>query len=611
MDVLTKRKKFTWWACMLFAITLMAVVLYILSKKFVFIFTANDDLFMRAIIAGDITGTPDGHAIFMLYPLTKGLSILYKSFPTGDWYGIFILGMQATCWVLLLYRAIWIGTTKYKQLLLGLGMLTFLFMVDLKNIVQLQFTTLSGIIAFTALFWFVTKRQKEKLYTYLPEILMLSISFMIRYDVVLMYLPFFALFGAFQVVYSYKKDKNKDNMKKYIRVYVLLSIIILLIFGGLYGIHSIAYDTKEWKEYKEFNVTRSNIYDYYSIPPYEEYIDFYEEIGIQKEEIPIITSINLSLDDRINTEILKRILTKSVEIKKWNEQFYNVPRKTILTYINTLPSSSWYVLFLYFLYGVTLAIAMIKKEHLLKYLLVGLFSLRSVLWIYLVYKGRIIERVTYPLILTEIAILIGCIYWSIPIKEELKVNNKTAKDETAKSTTVKSVWINTTVRKGIKTFLLIFLCGYLCFSSLKNSESVNDDILQSKSWAPTLFSYIEEHPGNYYLLETMSISMLKAPLFGEHTGLPKNAILIGGWLSKAPNADKTRLEKLGDKIENALVLNENVLIVQNADFATDWIANYLNSKQENLNASDEVVGTIDYNGVSAYCIIHVVKNRVE
>ncbi len=607
MDVLTKRKKFTWWACMLFAITLMAVVLYILSKKFVFIFTANDDLFMRAIITGDITGTPDGHAIFMLYPLTKVLSLLYKSFPIGDWYGVFILGMQSTCWGLLLYRAIWLGSTKYKQLIFGLGMLTFLLMVDLKNIVQLQFTTLAGMIAFTALFWFVTKQKKEKLYTYAPEIVLLSISFMIRYDVVLMYLPFFALFGAIQVAYSYKKDKNKDSIKKHIRTYVLLSIILVVIFGGLYGIHSIAYDSKEWKEYKEFNVTRSNIYDYYSIPPYEEYMYFYKGIGIQEEDIPIINSINLSFNERINLETLNKILAKSIEIKKISEKTINVPKATILSYIDTLPSSNWYVLFLYFLYGVTLTIVLIKREHVLKWLLGSLLILRSVLWIYLVYKGRMIERATYPLILAEIAILIGCIYLSTSLKEA-----KTAVENVIVETAPEKIaYVRTTVRKGIKMALLIFLCGYLWASPFQSSEKYNADILNSTMWAPTLFSYIEDHPENYYLLDTMSVSMIKAPLFGKDTVIPENAILIGGWLSKVPIADKIRQEKLGDTIENAFVLNDNVLLIQTSNLATDWIANYLNSKYENLNASDEVVRTIDYNGVSAYCIIHVVKNRVE
>lgn len=92
-----------------------------------FIYIANDDLFMRAIISGGFTGTPEGHAI---------------------------------CWILFIYRSIRLGSSKLLQIIFALMGTTFLVVLDIHELIFPQFTTLAGILAFTSLFWFVTEKNK-------------------------------------------------------------------------------------------------------------------------------------------------------------------------------------------------------------------------------------------------------------------------------------------------------------------------------------------------------------------------------------------------------------------------------------------------------------------
>lgn len=63
----------------------------IISRIFIPItYAVNDDTTMKAIASGAMSGSPDGHLIFVKYALGVVIALLYRLFGEIDWYGCVI-----------------------------------------------------------------------------------------------------------------------------------------------------------------------------------------------------------------------------------------------------------------------------------------------------------------------------------------------------------------------------------------------------------------------------------------------------------------------------------------------------------------------------------------
>lgn len=554
MEKVMKKNVSTKWSksvILLFSFLFIALLLILLSNKMTFLFAVNDDLFMRAIISGDLTGSPDAHAIFIYYPLAWLISSMYKLLPGIEWYGLFFVVIRVSCWWAILYRLTMLGSTRFRQSLLFILSVSGIVLLDMRELIFSQFTTVSGILAFTALLFFVTRNKDDMLYKYIIEILLLTLAFMIRYEMVIMYLPFFAIWVLIMLCISHNESKLWESIKKYVSLFLLL--IFLLIVCQL--IHNAFYQGSDWKEYNHFNSTRCEIYDYVSYPSYEGNELFYEGIGIDKDEMYIVKSINLGFDEKIDTNILQQILEKSNDFVSWNKQFYNVPRTVLFQYFDTLIASRIYHVLLYIFYTYIFTVAYLKREKKLVYQLILLLLTRSMLWIYLISRGRVLDRVTYPLILAELAILIGCIYIN---RDRIFHNNA-------------NVRINEWVGLGfISCFLMLF-----CLASYKTNLDQNREYILGLNWGPRVFSYIGEHSENNYLLEVQATNTMKIPMLGSGALYPDNAIYLGGWLNKSPIEIMHTDKKLGMSKERALVEEDNVYMIHFYHWSIDWIEKYL------------------------------------
>lgn len=541
------------------SIIIVVMILFFLSKNIEYIFIANDDLFMRAIISGDFTGVPDPHAVFIMYPLAFIISSFYKLIPSIEWYGWVFLGLHASCWVIFIYRMISKAKSKKDQIFMMLFSTCFLVVVDINHLIMQQFTTLSGILAFTALVCFSTEKENDN-HFYIIELVLMSLSFMIRYEMLLMYLPFFLIIMIFHFILA-----KKENKAKSIKRYILFLGILFVLLGGIFALHKSAYNSDEWKEYTEYNKLRSKLYDYMGIPTYtNENIDFYKEIGIEKEEIYLLQSINTSLDEKITIEILKSIYDNRVEYIDSVRTFGDSLKNITESYIATLFPKRWYTTILYLAYGGLISLGIWKKDSLLNLEIFSLFLLRSGLWTYLIYYGRMLERITYPLALGELAVIIGCyikIFSSKKEQKNLEIN-----------------WII----KGIQNILVILMIVILCLSIAKNNINENQNIRNSYRWGPTLFDYVDNNLDNYYILEVMSTSQIVIPMFGDKTKHPENILYAGGWISQLPLEEIKNKETINSTKEKALLNQENVYFIQSEEYDYVWLEQYLNLLEKNV-----------------------------
>ncbi len=568
----------------IFSVVVVGILLFFLSKSMDFMFCSNDDIYIRAILSGDLTGYPDAHTVYILYPLAWILSMLYKTFPNGNWYGGFTMGMHALCWILFLYRASVLGIHKKKQFRNFFLTFFFLCFFDLQYLISSQYTVLAGIIGCTAIFWFVTIDKEERWTAYLPVLILYSMSFLTRSKIALMFAPFFACFALFQLGYVFFEKKERKAGWKLFKTYALFTSSVILFFGLFQGIHFFAYHTAEWQTYEVYNQYRTEVYDYYSFPTYEDNVEFYDSIGIQKEEMYLIQSANLGIDENITTETMEAIYLKSRANYEWNQQFYSVPRKVVFDYLDSFFVVNKEEILLFMLYGVALILIYMERKNMIWVGFSGLFLIRTMIRGYLLYRGRFPERVSYPLTMVEILVLLAIILYTLN-QREMRNN--------LKNKIGFYIW-----QVIVTAFMLLLIVDVY-----KENVDKNIAIKTEANWTENLFPYLEENKENNYIIEVQSMATLKAPMFGEGSAFPSNAIYIGGWLQNSPLVAKQYSNRFLLELENEMLEANNLYFIQKDSLSIAWLEEYFQIKNPEITAT--IVDTIELQGANGYNVIQL------
>jgi hypothetical protein len=302
---------------------------------------------------------------------------------------------------------------------------------------------------------------------------------------------------------------------------ILLLVILGIVGGGRYGVHNLAYQTDEWKQYNEYNKYRTQVYDFYSFPNYEENEEFYNSLDVKEEEMSLIQSANLGFDENITIEKMKSIYMESKRLKEEYQQFYSVPRKIIFDYFDSFEVVGREVIIIYILYGALLMLVIVKKRNSLWIGLASTFFIRSILISYLIYRGRFIRRVSGPMAVAEICVLLGIILHGF-IEDGEKHNIEHERG------------MGITIGRGIIILVMLLLLVDVYKENLDRNRAIKTE----ESWVANLFPYLEKNIEKTYVLEVQSTATLKAPVFGENSNMPKNALYLGGWLQKSPLIQK-------------------------------------------------------------------------
>ena len=120
-----------------------------------FIYQTNDDLFLKMIVSGEMTGTPESRMFYLSYPVGLFLSALYGISVQFPWYGLlfcFTIGLvMATILNAMLQSEKSLPVRLLTVLLFCLFSYGFLFL----HIAELQFTTVTAMAGCGALFLFM------------------------------------------------------------------------------------------------------------------------------------------------------------------------------------------------------------------------------------------------------------------------------------------------------------------------------------------------------------------------------------------------------------------------------------------------------------------------
>lgn len=560
----------------------VAILALVLSLRYGFFFSSNDDSLMEAIISGTFSGSPETHDMFHLYPLSFLFALLYRICPLIPWYGLILCMAQFGVLYLGLVRCA--GYAKgfgKKAILCVLAALLFTGLM-LQELIMIQFTIVSAMMAAMSVFLLITdEREEETLGQFmlhrLPCIALYAAAYMMRNEMGLFLLPFMVA-GC---VYKWLWDDNREDdcwqsgivlavllllaavtheglfvvlacleisrgtvwclieegrwRKRHLLRYSLFLLCLTGIIGALYTVDAIAYRSEEWKEARAFCKSRASIYDVGKIPPYAESQELYDKLGISEEEQMLLENYNFALSDAYDSETLAHIEAYQTRYFSYMRTVQYV-KKVILNVVNrmTVNPDLPYSMVLTALYAAAVIGFVLMKRFSGVYFMTYALMAHMVCWCYLTWKNRFPDRVTHGLYLTEIVMIAAiCLRRYRAGKENF--------GEDRNGGHIPATIPQAERRRKLYAGLLWVLFGALgvyslCSSLVKLPEEISAAQEAERSWE-TVRSYCESNPEELYLLDTLSFASYVEKVFDGRREI-QNYTLCGGWSVNMPAWDR-------------------------------------------------------------------------
>lgn len=594
----------------LFASRLTKIVLFTtflvvgLSVTYDFYYDLNDDTTIKDIISGAYTGKPSAYSVQMLFPLSFCISLCYRAIPGIPWYGLFLCVCQFGAWALIAWRVTGVVKKQWQQYMALCFEMVIYFGLLIRQLVIVQYSVTSGICMATAILLYLTGEEKElprqNLKQNIASIFLVILSFMIRTEMCIMLLPFLVLSGFCKWM-SNEKIFTVQNIKRYLYLIgtALIGMTVVLALDKL----SIATseECEAWQAFREFFDERTTLYDFYGIPSYEEHAAFYEMIGCSEESYSLLQNYNFSLDESIDEYLLENVVNYQEKMAKTG---CGLAMTAGMISKNSLSEAIWLYkeqlihaksgVYAYMLLAAYISFVLLaggRKNSGCYWKMALLLVIRSILWIYLFMVDRVLDRVTCPLLVAELMVLLGWI-----IQESIRV----------KPIAKNFVYVKL---QAIGTYSLLAICAFLaCVMNAQKLQSEYEARERINSRWESLLAYCAEHEDAYYAVDVYSSTSYEGISYSEKIyknvdNSYRNFDICGGWLSKSP----LMYEKLGkmqiETLEEALISKDNVYFVATPDKDLSWLVDYYAYKGKTVNPFK--VDTIYDNGAECFAVYHL------
>lgn len=558
------------------ALVFTFLLVLFLAVKFDFYYDLNDDIMIKDILSGAYTGTPDGHCIQMLYPLSWILALFYKAIPIIPWYGLFLCVCQFFVFFVVAWRFMELCESLRTGILVVVAETVLVLGLFLREFVVIQYSVTSGVCMAGAVFLFMTTPHIAKVSLFIRKnllpLVLVILSFMIRTEVCIMLLPFLFLAGLSKWG-SEEKIFTETNFRKYL-------ILIGMAFLGMaaaYSVDMIAYGGEDWGSFRRFFDARTKLYDFYGLPSYDENRSFYASIGLSEESFALLENYNFALDDSIDTWRLESIVEyqeqlaaegvrlhdtfgfvskNSVQEALWlyknqfrkdfkvvEERILGVGNGLSILEILRLAVAAAYLLYVFWWIFLVRRCKGNKKVFALWNIML-LLVIRSILWMYLYMVDRVLTRVAVPLLMLEFVMLVGFAIGDMQVGKE-------DKDRTLKTRTA------TKIITGV-IYTVCIVCAVLVWKGTMDSVQLEYDkrAMADKRWN-VLMDYCRKNGQNYYVIDVYSSTSFDNASYSEKIFVNvnnsyKNFDICGGWAAKSP-LTREKLGKMELKdIQNAL-----------------------------------------------------------
>ena len=343
-------------------------------------FATNDDVMLKAIVSGEITGSPEAHLVYIMYPLGLILKLFYSIIKAVPWYDFFMMGMHLIAYVLLIIRVGEVfhdlNKTVFSKLtgneclepnqksfgkagsfipaLAAIAGGLLLLIVDYKYLVLHQYTSLAATLVAVALFYVLTARIKDGALCLKDCIIvgiLLILTLWMRKQVFFMAVPLLVLAVVYRILIGFRKnshgnkgekalegnqsnvqtdnreteqknDSGKAYRQNYGKWFIFPSVIIVIALLSILA-DKLAYSGEGWKSFLAYNDARTDVYDYYGFPNYGEYTDEYEALGIKESDLYPLGEWDLALFENCRKDSMQGMadftgsVWKSIHYQKW------------------------------------------------------------------------------------------------------------------------------------------------------------------------------------------------------------------------------------------------------------------------------------------------------
>ena len=538
------------------ALTVLCNIILI-SHQFGFYYELNDDVLIKDIMAGVYTGTPEAHNMQTMYVLGFLISLLYRLYRSAPWYGLFLCLCQFGSLYLVGVRLLRLCTKKIWKGIWLMMLTLFMWGVILLHVAAVQYTITCGIMAATAIFLFMTTECGLAVKTFwgrnIPSVLLVLLAFQLRSEMLLLLFPIIMLAGFFRWL---EEDVflQKDHFLKYGLVFgtIILGIACSLL------IDSVAYSSSGWRSFRNFFDYRTEVYDFhYDILTDGTHTKQLADLGFSESAQTLLANYNYGLDESIDEHAMQRLADYAKEYTSRNTDIWALLSEKTGQYryrILHLQDGSYSVLMLFgycMVFGAGVFAATVYKGKRRFRLLIEallLMAVRTVLWLYILLRGRDPVRITHPLYLVEFAVLMGMVF----------------------------LWRQKERRK-YAYYLVVGIWAIAMFGMMPgNIQSTGKEIAQKHSAnidAQTITEYCKDHPDNYYFEDVYSTVSFSQRMFRDVDNSITNYDIMGGWMCKSPLYLK-KLEYFGlSSVADGLLNNDWVYMIME-EGSTDWLEAY-------------------------------------
>lgn len=587
------------------------------------VYSINDDLAMLDIAAGTFSGRPDGHLIFIKYPLGFIISLLFLVNRHVDWYGLTLLGYLLLCLALIVFRVLDSAVTTRQKIggLLAVGAGFLLFGINL--VTDIQFTTTAGALAATAIFWLFTTpaaNPSRLLFENSVTAWLLLSAFCVRANVFYLALPFALV--LFLIRYA---DPGRRRLRNW-----QLPVVVAAGIGLILLIELAAYATPAWQQYKAYNVARSQLFDYHDMPEYTGNEAFYQSIDISPQTYANFMRMTFILQPQSNARTYEAIRDKSIEIEATRGPAASQLYRDRLSFLFNGMFSADFAPVVLFAAGLLIYLLFIRGLILKPaagYLLAAFLVIHFTEWVFLALIGRMPLRVTGIIYLVEIMVLaafslnylrqagMSAARSSGPARLIETLADQASGDGADTQSPIDGTAGNASRNDGtgitggpagftslarlnkplsawLLMILLVSLALVLIVYNWISISLANKSQIEANKEYERLLDYTLIHPDNFYfeqLLDTAPYTLtfrthLRPVSFFNSTG-------FGGWTCFTPLYDQ-KLARAGiSDVRHDLVRNDNLFVFSDRDDALNYLVDYYASLGEAVTVS--VADTVD------------------
>lgn len=608
---INRKKKIFWITGAVFAV-LLAVS--ILCPQ---VYYLNDDVAIRSILSGSYTGRPDGHAIYMKYPLTGVISLLYKLAGGVPWFELFMGGFFLLSISVILCRGREMifrihrkageasEPERVKHFTLFAILAVFCGLLFLPHYIAQHYTIVAAMLGGAAIFLVVTAKndlgedRRTHLEKSLLPVAMLILCYCIRSQVFFLLVPFWGAALLWQLCSGTVRLKLSGIYQQVVCVVVCVALCSVW--------NEAMYSSSEWQDYKIYNERRTSLYDYGGFVPFETYQMLYEISGIGQDEYNVMEQYNISLDQTIDGDVMGRAAELFHKVAGDGLSMTQKLKESLKEYYYQIRYSSVSLPYLMLSAYLALLIFALKQKSIKKFLmLLSLGAGRSLIWVYLIYKGRFPERISTSLYILEGMLLAGLLLGELTMFHGEADGRKHKLPE--KDTSVRwSALAGRIIPVGIMAGFLLWVLTSGISQFMKSYGDAEERKENQLAWK-AMQEYCSRNIDSRYLLDVYSMVGYAGELYEK---LPdfENYMLMGGWLVRSPLMME-RLEEMG-ATDGALALGqgEKVFLIAGAGKDVSWLGEYMDRRFGNCSFSKEDTINLGNKEVMTVYSIQVIQER--